>query len=155
MEFEKFRQLRHEDPNYNPMIFEDEITGDISGSVASASATPAAPETSPASDPSQPPAQAKSQMGSLIAEYFEKGQDPIDSLDGFANDFANELANYLQEEWINPEDFTGRDDALADFKKAVKNITDARLVKIATAIHDVGNQLANAKNNARKKNPSA
>ena len=91
----------------------------------------------------------------MIAEYFEKGQDPIDSLDGFANDFANELANYLQEEWIKPEDFTGRDDALADFKKAVKSITDARLVKIATAIHDVGNQLANAKNNARKKNPSA
>ena len=148
MEFEKFRQLRKEDPNYNPMIFEDELTGDISGSVA-------APEASPAADPSQPPAQAKSQMGSLIAEYFEKGQDPIDSLDRFANDFANELANYLQEEWIKPEDFTGRDDALADFKKAVKSITDARLVKIATAIHDVGNQLANAKNNARKKNPSA
>lgn len=151
MDFEKFRMKRKEDPNYNPMIFEDELTGDISGSVAA----PAAPEASPAADPSQPPAQAKSQMGSLIAEYFEKGQDPIDSLDGFANDFANELANYLQEEWIKPEDFTGRDDALADFKKAVKSITDARLVKIATAIHDVGNQLANAKNNARKKNPSA
>lgn len=151
MDFEKFRMKRKEDPNYNPMIFEDELTGDISGSVAA----PAAPEGSPAADPSQPPAQAKSQMGSLIAEYFEKGQDPIDSLDGFANDFANELANYLQEEWIKPEDFTGRDDALADFKKAVKSITDARLVKIATAIHDVGNQLANAKNNARKKNPSA
>lgn len=152
MDFEKFRMKRKEDPNYNPMIFEDEITGDISGSVAPA---PAVPETSPSADPSQPPAQAKSQMGSLIAEYFEKGEDPIDSLDGFANDFANELANYLQEEWINPEEFTGRDDALASFRKSVKNITDARLVKIATAIHDVGNQLANAKNNARKKNPSA
>lgn len=149
MDFKTYRQKLHEDASFNPAVFDDEINGEIPQPGVAA-----APQT-PASDPTKPAPQAKSEMGSLIQKYFEKGTDPIDSLDGFANDFANELANFLQEEWIKPEDFTGRDDALADFKKAVKTITDARLVKIATAIHDVGNQLANAKNNARKKNPSA
>jgi hypothetical protein len=86
----------------------------------------------------------------LIAKYFQKGNgDSIKSLDGFSNDFVNELSDYINNEWIVPEDFVGRDDALAQFKKKVKDITDARVNKIGNAIHDLGVQLQNAKNLAK------
>jgi len=133
MNFAEFRQKVNEDQGFSPEVFEDEITGEISVPV----------ETTPA--PS-----SKSQMGQLIEKYFSKGQgDAIKSLDGFGNDLVNELSDYINDAWIVPEDFVGRDDALAQFKKKVKDITDARVNKIGNAIHDLGVQLQNAKNLAK------
>lgn len=133
MNFAEFRQKVNEDQGFSPEVFEDEITGEI----------PAPVETTPA--PS-----SKSQMGQLIEKYFSKGQgDAIKSLDGFGNDLVNELSDYINDEWIVPEDFVGRYDALAQFKKKVKDITDARVNKIGNAIHDLGVQLQNAKNLAK------
>ena len=136
MKFDEFLQKVNEDSNYNPEVFEDEVNGQVQTSAEDV-ATPA-------------PVQAKSEMGQLITKYFTKGNgDSIKSLDGFANDFVNELTDYINNEWIVPEDFAGRDDALAQFKKKVKDITDARVNKIGNAIHDLGVQLQNAKNLAK------
>lgn len=124
----------NEDENYNPEVFEDEINGEV-------------PEVGKTEVSSPEPVQQKSAMGDLIEKYFSKGNlDAIKSLDGFANDFVNELTSYINEEWIVPDDFVGRDDALAQFKKKIKDITDARVNKIGTSIHDLGVQLANTKN---------
>ena len=135
MKFKEFLTKINEDSNYAPEVFEDEVTGEV----------PTEPNVA-----THTPVQAKSAMGDLIAKYFSKGNgDSIKSLDGFSNDFVNELSDYINNEWIVPEDFTGRDDAFAQFKKKVKDITDARVNKIGNAIHDLGVQLQNAKNLAK------
>lgn len=135
MKFKEYLSKINEDSNYAPEVFEDEVTGEV----------PTEPNVS-----TPAPVQAKSAMGDLIAKYFSKGNgDSIKSLDGFSNDFVNELSDYINNEWIVPEDFVGRDDALAQFKKKVKDITDARVNKIGNAIHDLGVQLQNAKNLAK------
>jgi hypothetical protein len=137
MKWKEYLNKVNEDQNYNPEVFEDEITGEV-------------PETGSTDVSTPTPVQAKSEMGNLIEKYFSKGNnDAIKSLDGFANDFVNEVTEYVNNSWIVPEDFVGRDDALAQFKKKVKDITDARVNKIGTAIHDLGVQLQNAKNLAK------
>jgi hypothetical protein len=137
MKWKEYLNKVNEDQNYNPEVFEDEITGEV-------------PETGSTDVSTPTPVQAKSEMGNLIEKYFGKGNnDAIKSLDGFANDFVNEVTEYVNNSWIVPEDFVGRDDALAQFKKKVKDITDARVNKIGTAIHDLGVQLQNAKNLAK------
>lgn len=137
MKWKEYLNKVNEDQNYNPEVFEDEITGEV-------------PETGSADVSTPTPVQAKSEMGNLIEKYFGKGNnDAIKSLDGFANDFVNEVTEYVNNSWVVPDDFVGRDDALAQFKKKVKDITDARVNKIGTAIHDLGVQLQNAKNLAK------
>lgn len=137
MKWKEYLNKVNEDQNYNPEVFEDEITGEV-------------PDTGSTDVSTPTPVQAKSEMGNLIEKYFGKGNnDAIKSLDGFANDFVNEVTEYVNNSWIVPEDFVGRDDALAQFKKKVKDITDARVNKIGTAIHDLGVQLQNAKNLAK------
>lgn len=137
MKWKEYLNKVNEDQNYNPEVFEDEITGEV-------------PETGSTDVSTPTPVQAKSEMGNLIEKYFGKGNnDAIKSLDGFANDFVNEVTEYVNNSWVVPDDFVGRDDALAQFKKKVKDITDARVNKIGTAIHDLGVQLQNAKNLAK------
>lgn len=137
MKWKEYLNKVNEDQNYNPEVFEDEITGEV-------------PETGSTDVSTPTPVQAKSEMGNLIEKYFGKGNnDAIKSLDGFANDFVNEITEYVNNSWVVPDDFVGRDDALAQFKKKVKDITDARVNKIGTAIHDLGVQLQNAKNLAK------
>lgn len=137
MKWKEFLKKVNEDQNYNPEVFEDEITGEVPQTGNTDVSTPA-------------PVQQKSEMGNLIEKYFGKGNnDAIKSLDGFSNDFVNAITDYVNNEWVVPDDFVGRDDALAQFKKKVKDITDARVNKIGTAIHDLGVQLQNAKNLAK------
>ena len=139
MKFKEYLQKVNEDANYNPEVFEDEVNGSV-------------PEAGNIDVSTSAPVEQKSAMGELIEKYFVKGQeDSIKSLDGFSNDFVNELSSYITSEWINPEDFTGRDDALAQFKKKVEAVLDGRINKIGTAIHDLGVQLANTKNLFLKK----
>jgi hypothetical protein len=139
MKFKEFLNKVNEDQNYNPEVFEDEVTGNV-------------PEVGNTDVSTPSPVEQKSAMGDLIEKYFSKGQsDAIKSLDGFSNDMVNELSNYIEKEWIVPEDFTGRDDALDQFKKKVHALLDARINKIGTAIHDLGVQLANTKNLFLKK----
>lgn len=136
MKFKEYLQKVNEDANYSPEVFEDEVNGEVpdAGNV-----NVAVPEQ-------------KSAMFDLIEKYFSKGQsDVIKSLDGFSNDLVNELTSYIEKEWIVPEDFTGRDDALAQFRKKVEGVVDSRINKIGTAIHDLGVQLANTKNLFLKK----
>ena len=134
MKFKEYLQKVNEDANYSPEVFEDELTGEVPSEGNTDVSTPAAVEQ-------------KSAMGELISKYFSKGQsDVIKSLDGFSNDFVNELTSYIEKEWIVPDEFTGRDDALAQFKKKVEAVVDARINKIGTSIHDLGVQLANTKN---------
>jgi hypothetical protein len=137
MKWKEFLKKVNEDQNYNPEVFEDEITGEV-------------PQTGNTDVSAPAPVQQKSEMGSLIEKYFGKGNnDAIKSLDGFSNDFVNAITDYVNNEWVVPDDFVGRDDALAQFKKKVKDITDARVNKIGTAIHDLGVQLQNTKNLAK------
>jgi hypothetical protein len=139
MKFKEYLQKVNEDANYNPEVFEDEVTGNI-------------PEVGNTDVADPTPVEQKSAMGDLIERYFSKGEnDAIKSLDGFSNDFVNELSAYISKEWVNPEDFTGRDDALVQFKKKVEAVLDGRINKIGTAIHDLGVQLANTKNLFLKK----
>ena len=139
MKFKEYLQKVNEDANYNPEVFDDEVTGSVPAAENVDVATP-------------DPVHQKTAMGELIEKYFSKGdKDPIASLDGFKTDFATELTEYIMEEWIDPEDFTGRDDALVQFKKKVEGILDARVGKIGTAIHDIGVQLSNTKNLFLKK----
>lgn len=139
MKFKEFLNKVNEDQNYNPEVFEDEVTGNV-------------PEAGNTGVSTQAPVEQKSAMGDLIEKYFSKGQgDAIKSLDGFSNDMVNELSNYIEKEWIVPEDFIGRDDALDQFRKKVNALLDARINKIGTAIHDLGVQLANTKNLFLKK----
>lgn len=139
MKFKEFLNKVNEDQNYNPEVFEDEVTGSVPEAGNTDVSTPA-------------PVEQKSAMGDLIEKYFSKGQgDAIKSLDGFSNDMVNELSNYIEKEWIVPEDFTGRDDALDQFRKKVHALLDARINKIGTSIHDLGVQLANTKNLFLKK----
>lgn len=139
MKWNEYLKMIKEDANYNPEVFEDEINGTVPDAGNTDVSTPE-------------PVQQKSAMGDLIEKYFSKGEsDAIASLDGFSNDFVNELSNYIMKEWINPEDFTGRDDALAQFKKKVEGVLDSRINKIGTGIHDLGVQLANTKNLFLKK----
>lgn len=136
MKFKEYLQKVNEDANYSPEVFEDEVNGEVpdAGNV-----NVAVPEQ-------------KSAMFDLIEKYFSKGQsDVIKSLDGFSNDLVNELTSYIEKEWILPDDFTGRDDALAQFRKKVEGVVDSRINKIGTAIHDLGVQLANTKNLFLKK----
>lgn len=141
MDFEKYCKMVKEDANYNPEVFEDEITGEV-------------PSVQDAQNgvSNVPTPQQKSAMGDLIERYFKKGQeDAIASLDGFSNDFVNELTSFINDEWVKKEEFVGRDDLLAAFKKGVKDLTDARIGKIGTAIHDLGVQLQNLKNKSGAK----
>lgn len=139
MKFKEYLQKVNEDANYNPEVFEDEINGKVPDPTSTDVSTPA-------------PVEQKSAMGQLVAQYFSKGNaDAIASLDGFSNDMVNELTSYIEKEWILPEDFTGRDDALDQFRKKVNALLDARINKIGTAIHDLGVQLANTKNLFLKK----
>ena len=139
MKWKEYLKMIKEDANYNPEVFEDEINGTV-------------PDASNTDVSTPEPVQQKSAMGDLIERYFSKGDsDAIASLDGLSNDFVNELSNYIMKEWINPEDFTGRDDALGQFKKKVEGVLDGRVNKIGTAIHDLGVQLANTKNLFLKK----
>ena len=139
MKFKEYLQKVNEDSNYNPEVFEDEVNGSV-------------PEAGDIDVSTPAPVEQKSAMGELIEKYFAKGQeDAIKSLDGLSNDFVNELSSYITNEWIKPEDFTGRDDAFAQFKKKVESVLDGRINKIGTAIHDLGVQLANTKNLFLKK----
>lgn len=139
MKFKEYLQKVNEDANYSPEVFEDEINGKVPDPASTDVSTPAQVEQ-------------KSAMGNLVAQYFSKGNgDAIASLDGFSNDMVNELSSYIEKEWILPEDFTGRDDALEQFRKKVNALLDARINKIGTAIHDLGVQLANTKNLFLKK----
>ena len=138
MKFKEFLNKINEDSSFSPEVFEDEVKAEI-------------PEVGEV-DVSEAPVESKSAMGDLIERYFLKGNDDvIKSLDGFSNDFVNELTNYIEKDWIKPEDFVGRDDALAQFKKKVEGVVDSRINKIGTAIHDLGVQLANTKNLFSKK----
>lgn len=139
MKWKEYLNKVNEDASFNPEVFEDEINGTV-------------PESGSTGVSSEPVVQAKSAMGDLIDKYFSKGQgDTIKSLDGFSNDFVNELSSYILNEWIVPDDFVGRDDALAQFKKKVEGVLDSRINKIGTSIHDLGVQLANTKNLFLKK----
>lgn len=139
MKFKEYLQKMNEDASYSPEVFEDEING-------------SQPDPSNINVTTEPPVEQKSAMGTLIEKYFAKGNsDAITSLDGFSNDMVNELSSYIEKEWIVPEDFTGRDDALEQFRKKVNALLDARINKIGTAIHDLGVQLANTKNLFLKK----
>lgn len=139
MKFKEYLQKVNEDANYNPEVFDDEING-------------AQPDPSNTNVSTPAPVEQKSAMGNLVSQYFSKGKsDAIASLDGFSNDMVNELSSYIEKEWILPEDFTGRDDALDQFRKKVNALLDARINKIGTSIHDLGVQLANTKNLFLKK----
>lgn len=139
MKFKEYLQKVNEDANYSPEVFEDEINGKV-------------PDPASTGVSTTEPVEQKSAMGNLVSQYFSKGNsDAIASLDGFSNDMVNELSSYIEKEWILPEDFTGRDDALEQFRKKVNALLDARINKIGTAIHDLGVQLANTKNLFLKK----
>ena len=139
MKFKEYLQKVNEDANYSPEVFEDEINGKV-------------PDPTSTGVSTTEPVEQKSAMGNLVSQYFSKGNsDAIASLDGFSNDMVNELSSYIEKEWILPEDFTGRDDALEQFRKKVNALLDARINKIGTAIHDLGVQLANTKNLFLKK----
>lgn len=143
MNFKEYRKRCNEDANYNPQVFEDEINGEV----------PASQETASVEQTSDiPTPQQKSAMGDLIERYFKKGQnDAIASLDGFSNDFVNELNAFINEEWVNKNEFVGRDDLFQNYQKAVKTLTDSTIVKIGTAIHDLGVNLQNTKNKSGAK----
>lgn len=150
MDFEHFRQKLDEDANYNPEVFEDEINGkmpeepkgNISGSEISG-------DTTPANTP-----QTKSAMGQLIEKYFKKAagdNDCMKALDGFQQDLVTELTAYLKEEWFTQErDYPTRKDIYDKLKENIAKIADPRIIKIGTAIHDLGVQCQNARNTAGK-----
>ena len=145
MDFKSYRQKLNEDANYNPDVFEDEINGQIPE--VNGEQTAAEQQTSDVPTPQQ-----KSAMGDLIERYFKKGQnDAIASLDGFSNDFVNELNAFINQEWVNKSEFVGRDDLYDSFAKQIKSLTDATINKIGTAIHDLGVKLQNTKNGSGAK----
>ena len=150
MNFAKVTHRLHEDANYNPEVVEAEITGkmpegqngDISGAEISGDTTPA--NTS----------QTKSAMGQLIEKYFKKAagdNDCMKALDGFQQDLVTELSSYLKDEWFTQErDYPTRKDIYDKLKETIAKIADPRVIKIGTAIHDLGVQCQNARNTAGK-----
>ena len=143
MKFCEFLHIKNEDANYAPEVFDDETTGQSEPTEVK---TPMAPVTATSTE-----IDSDSVLKRVITRYFNKGSnDAIKSLDGFANDLVNALNDFCNKDWINDEEFKGHDDSLIQFKNKVKNICDARINKIGTAIHDLGVQIQNTKNSAIK-----
>ena len=73
------------------------------------------------------------------------------ALDGFQQDLVTELSSYLKDEWFTQErDYPTRKDIYDKLKETIAKIADPRVIKIGTAIHDLGVQCQNARNTAGK-----